>query len=1105
MGRRPHVAVRLLALLFTTTLVAVSAQTTIDVPCAAVANRTFDVAQLAAADGTVLVLQGCAWLNTEVRIVFSRPVVFVFRGVTMVGGIVVSNATTPRDGSQWVVEDSVVSGCIECFVVFDSGAGGGFGLSVRRSVVTAARRAASIEGERLHSVWIWIESSTVVASTALAQTSSSASLCSPNVTDGRITVLRSCVSALSTSHAYAASVVSSSSSVIAAGLSTFIYHSNVSAVSTVDGCASSVGIALYRVTGGATVSTLNVSYVVVNSSITSSGFSAVVSVGLAARAVNYFKVVAVDLIMVVVNSSVTSQSADYVAVSVGCGGFAVNSGNVTVVGASLYVNDSTASSQAGMSVAATCAVGAAAQRPDVHISARLLLIRILRSSVKAQAYWDVGVVAGLCTLTWCSGSSYITASSFTWVVVNSSVDVQGKSSVACLGITSYGQGGSDIVAENGTIYALNSTIAVSASCIDGVCRGIAAAGFVSVGGGSVVITDISISVVESQITKKDGVDVALVGSNKPSTRMRLGACGSRLTSPQGSILSSASSSGQWTVVRSTLSGDSCLNFIPSTNWTSFAYDVDLQCTSNGWSRGLVLPRSCGHNITLIVASGWMLLYVVLTGVKMDTTFPFMSDSTAQCPSYSTVTQAACCELLPPPIVADVPSWLLEAPLPQFNDRSSTRTISGTRSLSPSIGSVTDAPLLSQSNSLTSQKLSPTQNTSLTQNISCSCASRTTHSGSVPSKTHSLAAEGRSHGGAEALLQQIAISDASAKAIVGVSTASTGVLALVGSPSAAASATRAMLVAGAASCRFDDDDVEPSWLQYPLAVGSDGYSKHTVGCLSCLVLLAALAVGSVVIPNWAKWLTILEALGHQYFVPSMSQGAVLVARHTQQPVQAYVCVATLAAELLFCVHRGYVVLVRVPKDVVFSRHKDDDGHRVKAHWSGALVRSYGPYFDSCRDGGSPAVRMVYFVELSCSVMIGCAAGWRPLEGSCVGVAAFMLGVSALLLCYSVWQHPYDGRLDQSFSVSNSLLLALQAGCSVALVVAESASARSVLGYVTLMQFACFFLQPVVAFTWHCALRARRVTAPVGVLMVPLASPVAGTQDDVSGPTNPLGVA
>ena len=111
MSRGPHVAVRLLALLFTTTLVAVSAQTTIDVPCAAVANRTFDVAQLATVDGSVLVLQGCAWLNTEVRIVFSRPVVFVFRGVTMVGGIVVSNATTPREGSQWVVEDSIVSGC----------------------------------------------------------------------------------------------------------------------------------------------------------------------------------------------------------------------------------------------------------------------------------------------------------------------------------------------------------------------------------------------------------------------------------------------------------------------------------------------------------------------------------------------------------------------------------------------------------------------------------------------------------------------------------------------------------------------------------------------------------------------------------------------------------------------------------------------------------------------------------------------------------------------------------------------------------------------------------------------------------------------------------
>ena len=578
---------------------------------------------------------------------------------------------------------------------------------------------------------------------------------------------------------------------------------------------------------------------------------------MATCAVSYFNVVALDLVMVVMNSSVTSQSANHVAVSVGCGGLAVNDGNVTVVGAALYVNDSTVSSQAGTSVAATCAVGAVAEAPDVHVSARLFLIRILRSFVTAHAYWDVGVVAGLSTLSWYSGRSYITASSFTWVIVNSSVDTQGRGSVACLGVSSNAQGGSDVVAENGTIYALNSTITASPSDYT-----VAAAGFVSEGVS--VITDINVSVVDSQITKKGGVSVALVGSNNPSTRLRLGACGSQLTSAQGSILSSASSAGQWTVVRSTLSGDSCLNFIPSASWTSFAYDVSLQCSNNGWTRGIVPPSSCGHNVSL--KDG-----VILTKELMDTTFPHMSDSPAQCPSYSAVTQAACCDLLPPPIVADVPSWLLAVPLPQFNDRSRTCTLSRAGTLSPSFDSTTDDP-------------------TLTQNISCSVASRTTHSASVPvtpSKTHSLeAAEGRPHGGAEALLQYIAMSDTSAKAIVGVSTASTGVLALVGSPSAAASATRAMLVAGAASCRFDDDDVEPSWLQYPLAVGSDGYSKHTVGCLSCLVLLAALAVGSVVTPNCTKWLTILEALGHQYYLPSMSQGAVLVARHTQQSLQAY---------------------------------------------------------------------------------------------------------------------------------------------------------------------------------------------------------------------------
>ena len=184
------------------------------------------------------------------------------------------------------------------------------------------------------------------------------------------------------------------------------------------------------------------SYVVVNSTVTSSGYSAVVSVGMAARGVIYFEVVAVDLVMVVVNSSVTSYSTDCVAVSVGCGGYFVGcSGNVTVVGASLYVNDSTVSSQTSYAVAVTCAIGALSQAPDLHVSARLFLIRIIRSSLTASTVWDVSVVGGLSTLAWGCGRSYITASSFTWVVVNSSVGARGKSSDACLGITSFGESG----------------------------------------------------------------------------------------------------------------------------------------------------------------------------------------------------------------------------------------------------------------------------------------------------------------------------------------------------------------------------------------------------------------------------------------------------------------------------------------------------------------------------------------------------------------------------------------------------------------------------------------------------------------------------------------
>ena len=231
-----------------------------------------------------------------------------------------------------------------------------------------------------------------------------------------------------------------------------------------------------------------------------------------------------------------------------------------------------------------------------------------------------------------------------------------------------------------------------------------------------------------------------------------------------------------------------------------------------------------------------------------------------------------------------------------------------------------------------------------------------------------------------------------------------------------------MIAMAADCEFVDGAEEPDSLQYPAtfdAGGSDNIGKHSGGVV-CICILAVVVQllrgvlgrfavepsasgghsGPSVIARCMVLLCGLEAIAVQYYVPSAAFGTVMVARHSSSVSAIVVCAvgAVVIACIVAC--RAHTVLVCVPNEVEFTRAPDELSGTVKCRWRGNLVVTHGAYFAGCRDGSSAAIRLSYFVELLCSVAMGCAAGWRPrvLEGvvrggrvdaACVHCSAFDL--------------------------------------------------------------------------------------------------------------------
>lgn len=151
-----------------------------------------------------------------------------------------------------------------------------------------------------------------------------------------------------------------------------------------------------------------------------------------------------------------------------------------------------------------------------------------------------------------------------------------------------------------------------------------------------------------------------------------------------------------------------------------------------------------------------------------------------------------------------------------------------------------------------------------------------------------------------------------------------------------------------------------------------------------------------------------------------------------------------------------------KEVATTPHK-----KILSLLASTNVWHYFPYFDSCKNIAQLHIRMNFFVELSCSLVMACIAGWRPTSGTCLGVAMAMLGLSLALFLYLVMIRPYHQVRDFAFSTIFSSLQVVQALVSL-FAVLELSGARRVLAVIAVVQYALL----VVQLCWEGAIQYTR---------------------------------
>ena len=347
----------------------------------------------------------------------------------------------------------------------------------------------------------------------------------------------------------------------------------------------------------------------------------------------------------------------------------------------------------------------------------------------------------------------------------------------------------------------------------------------------------------------------------------------------------------------------------------------------------------------------------------------------------------------------------------------------------------------------------------------------------------------------------------ARAVVALSVVSSAASSfLLASGVGSATAPRIGFVLATVDCRYNDEDTDPSLLQYPLPVG-DGLAAHAVGIASSCVVIGLLVAFGAAVSSYTdifpkkKALSLLrtaESIFHQYYSPNICSGAVLVGRHSNEAGPIVVSVLGASLELSVILHRCYVVVWRLPQEVRCERGPDVPRGTIKSRWVGVLAEQYGAFFEMCRNALF-SVRMCFFVELGVSWVMGIIAGWRPSSGSCTTLAAVMFAFSILLCLYELVCWPYQCWRDNVFSCSFACLQIVQSSVAVCIATGWMNSTKP-LAVITLCQSCGLIVQLGIAIAWESVLQARRLhSAPpsgasssldnCGTLDVPLTATLA----------------
>ena len=613
-----------------------------------------------------------------------------------------------------------------------------------------------------------------------------------------------------------------------------------------------------------------------------------------------------------------------------------------------------------------------------------------------------------------------------------------------------------VLADDVEAVAIQSTVSARAYSTDRDAAAAAGAATTSVLSGS----SISIHVIRSNVTATASSSSSCAGGagvaawnppDKLSTPTIISVCQSSVTALTHAGRATAASYAQRLVVLdSRMQSKSCLFCdAPPSNTTLCNLDVS-QCAAMGWS---LKGNASGSANTILNNS-------VMASKEVHSSFPGLAvaDQCAMplsdCPSVaapSVVVPVVDFPLFPIPAIVVETSTLSEP-----TSRSSTHSAPVTRSAS----------------------------TATRRSLSLGPASHSLPLPHTSTPTPSLSRQlGRATpvSSAQIAVLSSVVPESSARAVVASGVAASAVVGVFASPGAAVAATRIGMVLSSVDCRFNDDDTSPSLLQYPLTVG-EGLPAHAIGVASaCGLVLLAVGLGAVVSlgghsAGMSRLLVLVrsvEAVLHQYCGPSMVSGAVLVARHSDSLAAVLSCCVCVCCEACVLLHRGRVVVWRVPREVQCERGPEGGRGTIKTRWVGELAEQYGAFFDMCRSERL-AVRVCFFVELCGSLLLGCVAGWRPTSGSCSGVAALMLVVATALFLYEVVLLPYRCVRDNAFGVIMGALQVAQCVCALLLTL-DWMTSKVLLGWMALCQSCSLIAQLCLTLAWVSVLRARRQSA------------------------------